>query len=412
MLLSCRKDYNHFSKMLKIFCRAFSTCIVLLSLVWFGLGPSCAEAAEWRLDGGANQVLGYDDNVSMQKNAEGSFEYMLTPMLNFVRKDRAWDVNASASYGLQEFTDIEGLDYSPQSYKAHGEYRTARTRWGIDVNYDDTLSRNNAVQDTGNFASTSNQIKWSVSPQFSYHLNRQDSLVVGASHSETIYSGSDFNSNEGQSGNIAWQRQWNERLHHSVSAFYNHYQFTGISDSTSDSYGINLMLAYRLSHKWSVQGTIGGRLTDVAGSSVRQQGVVGTQQSTGFLTDIGMDYKGEQVESSVRIGRSLMPSGQGNINEQTLLSLTASYKFSKRWQTNINASYQISDAVSQNQFTNNSFNNRNNLTLTPNINWAMTPEWVAQLSYRYRQQDSLFIAESNAVMLSITYNWLGFSLSR
>ncbi|MCF8007167.1 MAG: hypothetical protein K9K84_07125, partial [Methylovulum sp.] len=182
------------------------------------------------------------------------------------------------------------------------------------------------------------------------------------------------------------------------------------NSSTADSYSLTAMLAYKLTQLWSIQGSLGGRVTESLTESGQQ--ALLQQISSGFLADLSFTYTGEQITSSLKLGRSLAPSSQGNLNEQTQLAWNAGYKLNKRWQAAIGTSYQMSKATSQNSLTNNSFNNRNNLTVTPNLNWLITPEWVAQLSYRYRQQDSLYLAESNMLMLTLTYNWQGFSISR
>lgn len=385
--------------------------IFLLVIMAYAANLPYANATEWRLNGNVKQETGYDDNVRMQKQAKGSFEYLLTPQLSVARKEQDWGINANASYGLQQYTDINGLDYSPQNYGAQSEYRTARTRWGLNATYTDTLSRNNAIQDTGNFSSASNQIKWAVSPSLSYLLTQRDSITVTAGYNKTAYSSSALSGNNGQSADIAWQRQWNERLSHSINSAYTHYQFDRLGNSsTIDSYNLTAMLAYKLTQLWSIQGSLGGRITESL-TDFGQQSVL-QQRSSGFLADLSISYAGEQISSSLKLGRSLAPSSQGNLNEQTQFAWNAGYKLSKRWQAGIGTNYQISKATSLNALTNNSFNNRNNLTVTPNLNWLITPEWVAQLSYRYRQQDSLYLAESNMLMLTLTYNWQGFSISR
>ncbi len=385
--------------------------IFALIMMTYAIHLPYANATEWRLNGNVKQDTGYDDNVRMQKQAQGSFEYLLTPQLSVARKEQDWDINANASYGLQQYTDIDGLDYSPQNYGAQSEYRTARTRWGLNASYADTLSRNNAVQDTGNFASASNQVKWAVSPSFSYLLTQRDSVTITAGYNKTAYSSSALSSSDGQSANMTWQRQWNERLTHNIGFAYTHYQFGSLGNSsTADSYSLTAMLAYKLTQLWSIQGSLGGRVTESLTESGQQ--ALLQQISSGFLADLSFTYTGEQITSSLKLGRSLAPSSQGNLNEQTQLAWNAGYKLNKRWQAAIGTSYQMSKATSQNSLTNNSFNNRNNLTVTPNLNWLITPEWVAQLSYRYRQQDSLYLAESNMLMLTLTYNWQGFSISR
>ncbi|MGJ0491432.1 hypothetical protein [Methylobacter sp.] len=392
------------------------------------------DAAEWSVNANVNQSLSYNDNVRMLlRDPQGSVIYELTPTISFARKTEAWDIAGDASYGLQHYTDLEAFDNNPQNYGLSTTYRTERSNTGLSARYSIAPSQNFAEQDTGNFASNANRESYMVTPTYSYRFTELDSLISSATYSKSTYSrnsfddnGTGFNTfsdNENKAINIGWQRQWSELFMQSISVFYSNYESTGQINSSSDSYGINLSSNYQLSEKWQFSGTIGGRITDTSTETVIIPGLLtATDQNTseGFLTDIGVHYKEENLSSNFGLSRSLIPSGQGQLTEQTRVSLDFSYQITERLSSGLMTSYQETDSVSG---SNDGLGlSRTNIRVSPNVNWKLTEDWLLSASYAYRQQekpDSAAIvnsragtAESNIFMLSINYNWPGLSISR
>jgi hypothetical protein len=392
------------------------------------------DAAEWTVNGNVDQSLSYNDNVRMlSQNPEASAIYVLTPTFNFARKTEAWDIIGNASYGVQHYTDIEELNQNPQSYGLSTAYRTERSNTGLSASYSIAPSQNFAEQDTGNFASNASRENITVTPTYSYRFTELDSLTGSASYSKSTYSndGSDsngtgfnnFNDNENKSVNIGWQRQWSEVFMQSISVFYANYKSTGQMSSSSDSYGINLSSSYQLSEKWQFNGTIGGRITDTSTEFAIIPGLLTTidqDTSEGFLTDIGVHYTGERLSSNFGLSRSLVPSGQGQLTEQTSVNLDFLYRITERLSSGLTTSYQETDSVSD---SNDVLGiSRTNIRVSPSVNWQLTQDWLLSASYAYRKQDrpnSATIdssrsgtAESNIFMLSINYNWPGLSISR
>jgi len=406
-------------------CRGYRKRIALI--VGASVFCSSLDAAEWIVDGIVNQSLSYNDNVRMlSENPEGSFIYYLTPTLNFARKTEAWDVQGRASYGVQHYTDIEELDQNPQDYGLSTEYRTERSLTGLSASYSVVPSQNFAEQDTGNFATNARRNNLTVTPTYSYRFTELDSLISSATYSKSTYSNpgsgnndtviNNFNDNEVKSINVGWQRQWSELFSQSISAFYSNYNSTGQINSESNSYGINLTSSYQLSEEWQFNGTIGGRITDTNIDTVIIPGLLtATNQDTsaGFLTDIGVHYKGESLSSNFGLSRSLVPSGQGQLTEQTLISLDFLYQITERLSSGLTTSYRETDSVSG---INGGFGqSRTNIWVSPNINWELTQDWLLSASYAYRNQDRKNpdrTADSNIFMLTINYNWPGLSISR
>jgi hypothetical protein len=245
--------------------------------LFFLLLPGISQSAEWSLKSSIDQFLGYDTNVRMQKKAEGSFNYKIIPVLTLTHKTDFSEIKADALYGTQIYTDIEGLNQDIQNYGLSGVYKTEQLDWGLALNHSATPTRNNAVQSSGVFDSSSINITQTVSPSLTYRVTEVDSLRLTPTYSVTSFSNTSalgtgtganiFRDYSNANINLDWQRFWSERYSTSVSLFYSRFESdqnraTTLASSNFDSYGINFGNSYALSQKWNVSGTIGVRKTD------------------------------------------------------------------------------------------------------------------------------------------------------
>lgn len=374
-------------------------------------------AAEWSLNAEVKQDIGYDDNVRMLVDPQASFLYQITPVLNFFHKTSVSELTASVSYGYQHFFDISELNRDFQKYGLAGNYQMERITWALASSYHVTPSRDSAEQDSGDFALDSEKTSRSITPSVTYQVTQLDSLNFSPSYSDATYSTDDFSDYENKALNLAWSRKWTERYTSSLSVFYSKYESTrnsvidGISTS-SDSFGINFSSTYLLSEKWKIFGTLGGRVTESDTDFISITGINSINNtSQGFLLDAGFDYSGESLSALFNVNRSLIPSSQGQLNEQSRVNLDLNYQITERLSAAMLSSYQESESTS----TRNVSGTRKNLTIQPSVRWKLSPDWVLSTSYRYRYQQrpgEEKAADSNSIMLSIDYNWQGFSIAR
>ncbi len=399
--------------------------VIILSLVL----PVYVQAAEWSITGDVKQNLSYDDNVFLRSDSDrkGSFEYRIIPTMNFLHKTDVSEVQASASYGTQVYSNpaFNSLNQDIQNYGLAGFYKTERIDWGLNWNYSITPTRNNAQADSGNFDATASSDRWTVSPSATYKISELDSLSLVPSYSESSFSkgdGTGFRNYETKNVNLTWQHLWSERYSSSLSAFYSNFlsqsgiasDFGGTQQITYDSLGLNATNAYRWSDNWNLSGTIGFRETE---SEVNAQ----KSSSFGFLANATIDYINETYSGGINFSRSLAPSNQGFLQEQTSVGLSANYRLTDHLSAGLTTSYLISDQVSvNNQKT------RENINVSPSISWNFSPDWTLMGSYRYRSQDrsssgssgigilnnGFASGYSDLFMLSIDYNWQGFKASR
>jgi predicted porin len=373
---------------------------------------SSVEAAEWTLSSSINQSLSYNDNFRMTEIPQDSVIYRLTPTLNFARKTEVWDIVTDVSYGIQSYSDTTVQDQNPQNYGFNTQYKTGLSNLGLSANYSITPTRNTAEQDSGNFNSNAERENWSISPSYSYQLTGRDSLIGSASYTKSTYSTTDFNNSEHQTVSLGWQRQWTGRISYSISPFYTRFKSDRNSSSiNNDSYGINLSTSYSLSKLWQLNGTIGGRITDTTIENLVNPGqtIVDQNMSEGFLANLTASYTNEKLSSVLGFSHSLVPSAQGQLNVQTLISFDLSNRFSRRLSSHFMASYRQTESVSNNSLSNTNESSRTNINFSTGLDWQLARDWILSMSYQYRRQErkspDTITADSNTFMLTVNYIW-------
>jgi hypothetical protein len=342
--------------------------------------------------------------------------------LTFLRTTDTTEIQADASYGTQVYSNdtLKSLNQDIQNYSLRGLYKTERFDWSVSGNYSVAPTRNSALQSGGNFSANSSNTTWSVSPSVTYRLTELDSLVLSPSYSSTVIDrktvDNQFRDYTIASVNLAWLHPWTERYTTTASWFYSNYDsqrgnFAGSTEIIFDSVGVNFSNEYKLSERWNLVGTIGGRHSQSTNGGV-------SSSSFGFLADTSATYTGENYSAGFSFSRSLAPSYQGFLQEITSFGVNYSYQISDNLTSSFGAGYQESTRVNA-----SGQSDRKNIYLDPSISWHFLPEWTLRGSYQYRTQNrssdnvatsspTSTATDANLFMLSINYNWQGLKLSR
>ena len=123
-----------------------------------------------------------------------------------------------------------------------------------------------------------------------------------------------------------------------------------------------------------------------------------------------MSYKTDINQANLSISRSISPSSTGDVNEQDKVSVGWSRSLNERLTAGIRGSYQETSSA-----IDNDSNDRENISISPSINWQYSPDSTFSLSYNYRQQKESALntnVSSHAIMLTFNYNWNGINVSR
>ncbi len=391
---------------------------ILITLFTF-IFSSIAYAEDWAYNFNLSKSLYYDDNVTMRQDPQGSFAYELIPNLTVLYQTEIFELQADASYGYQEYTDIDGFDFSLQQYGLKGTYFTENSQFGLSASYSLLPTIRTAEEDSGEFNLTSDKETKRIAPFISYNLTESDILGIEAVYLENSFSENDFGDNKQKQIDLTWQHIWTQQYTSSISLFYSRFEFMdGRSNAarntiaktenktTSNNYGINFASTYRFSDRWTIQGEIGARITETTEILINNQQIKRT--NAGFLTNTSINYTGEKFLASLAFTRALIPSNRGQLDEQNKLAFNIDYLITEQLSTSFLAGYQTSEKESNNN--GNDATKRENIFFKPSINWEMSQNLILSASYRYRFQDESnkdHSVDSNLFMLSISYDWPG-----
>jgi hypothetical protein len=366
-------------------------------------------AAEWTADIQANPTFGYDDNILLEEDEQGSLEYSIAPTLVLGRAVENLSSFLSLGYSIERFSSVSGLDSENPFARFNGNYSTERTQFGLSASYAEDNTRNEAFEDNGDFSTGATSRTRSISPSISYELTERDTLTSNFNYSERQYSSEDFSDNETKSLSVGWSRRFTERFSGGLNSSVTNFQNDSMTFSTDDdSYNVSTYLSYQLSEVWGIEGNIGVRRLKNERTSTNGMIVRGT--STGSTFDITSNYSRELDDISLNYSKQLSPSSSGEVNEQERISATWSHKLSEALSANIVASYQESTSASD-EFDDEK---RENINFSPSLRWQVDAKLGLNFGYAYRQQKRTNASDvdSNAVTVALTYDWDGYRVSR
>jgi predicted porin len=368
----------------------------------------CSDAAEWSIKPVIVPTLEYDDNVFMSSSEQQeSFKLSAEPTLELSYAEANQSLGLSAGYSIARYDQLSRLDEDDPFLKLSGSKSTELSTWAIDIGYSETASRNNAIENTGNFASTSVVTRQSISPSYQYSLTERDSLGISLSYTQREYSTNEFSDNVNKSVSSSWQHQFTERLSSSLTFSYSLYESgTSFSGSESDTYNVSLGASYLLSERWSVQGQFGARQLD---SDRFNSGFKTTSSTRGSSFNLSANYTGDINSFRFSGSQSLNPSSSGDVNEQLSFSASWERSISETMDFTLSGSYRENVSASE-----LSSNKRENISFKSSLVKNMSERTSLSLNYEYREQkitteDS---ANSNAIYVTFNYEFDVYQVSR
>ena len=380
----------------------------LLFLLASGLLMPAVQAAEWAITANVDPSTEYDDNVFLSEDEQGSFHFVVSPTVVVSHALENAETSVSLGYAIDRYTSLSDLDTDNPFARFDTSYQTERSQWGFTASYVEDSSRTDAADDTGDFTTQSIITSKTVSPSYRYQLTERDSLSVSGRYSERKYSTNDFSDNETKSLTTAWQRQYTERLNGGISVTVSNYQSESLTNSSeNDNYNLSLTADYQWSERWQINGQLGVR--QLKSEQTNSLGVKESNTSSGSSFNFTASRQGEIDSLTIGISRALSPSSDGDVTEQTGLNVTWSRDLSETLTANISGSYQETTSADD-----DGNDQRENINFSPSLRWQVERNIGLNLSYTYRQQkrSAQNDVDSNALMLTLNYDWDGLRASR
>lgn len=368
------------------------------------LSAANLQAAEWSITGTLNPSLEYNDNIFMRDtNKVGDYHASLTPTLVGAYALNQTNISLSTGYVIDRYEASRYLDNETPFFRFNSSHQTERSNWGLGLSYVKSSSRSEAEIDTGDFETDSTSTTRAITPSFVYQLTERDSLSVRGGFTKREFSTLDFSDTETKFISTGWQHQFTERLNGGLNLSANNSKSSLLTSTTeNDSYDLSLTSTYNLSEIWAINGKVGVRQLENKQTN---------DTSSGSSLDFNVSYKFDIDTANLSVSRSLFASDAGGVNERDQVNVTFSRQLSETVTARISSSYQETRSAS----TGNSNDLRKNFSVRPSIDWSFTSNVNFGLSYNYRQQKDSQAGtnvDSNALMLTLNYDWDGLRVSR
>jgi len=386
--------------------KTFFNAVTFMAGITIALG---SFAAEWTIDIEGTPEFGYNDNVTLRENKEDSFTFKIKPTLVLGRAVDDMTSSVQLGYALERYSSISRLDSENPFILFRNNYSTERANFGLNASFVEDSTRNEAEDDNGDFASSATSRTRSISPSISYQVTEIDSIQSNFTYSEKEYSSPDFDDNQTKSLTLGWTRQFTERFTAGVNTTVSNYKIDGLtSSSDDDNYNLATFLSYQLTETWSISGDIGFRRLETERKF--NTGNVLKDTNSGSSFSISSAYAQEKDDIDVKYYKELSPSSSGNVNEQEGISLNWSRELTELITANLRASYKETRTASS-QLDDEK---RENINLSPSLTWKLDSNLGLNIGYVFKQQkrDEMRDVESNSVMVSVTYDWDGYRISR
>lgn len=382
---------------------------LILTILFANGLASGVHAAEWALTASLDPSYGYDDNVQMEEDEQGSAIFEFAPTITTSYALENTQSALSIGYAIERYAALSQLDTENPFAQFNLQHQRERSGYGLTASYVEDSTRNDAENDTGDFSSSSTVRRRSISPSFNYQLTERDTILLNGDYSESLYSTADFSDYKSKALTAGWQHRFTERFIGGVSATVANYESDGqFFTSDDDSYNLSATMSYDFSELWEINGQVGIRKFESEQTS--NLGAVMRDNSTGSSFNFEAIRRSELDTVTIAVLKQLSPSSSGDVNEQERISLAWSRQLSETVTSKVTGSYQ--ETTSALDDTNEK---RENIYISPSLIWQFEPDMGLEFAYNYRQQKQSAQNEdvnSNAVFVTLIYDWDGIRASR
>jgi len=357
----------------------------------------------WDFEPGVRLSAFYDDNVRFSAlNPESSSGGIAQAYSLLSRRSEFSDLSFRATVDGRYYVDVSELDTTDGSIEARYAYRADRTELGLLASfvYDTTLT--SEEETTGLVQFSSRRKRLEVSPTWEYALSERISVGADVTFVDVSYEDvSEIVLSDYQFVGFGLNGRYDlsERTGLLGRLIYDQFE-SDVASGTSDTLGAEVGIAYDLSERTTLTALGGVR------SATTDSGAAGIEDdtNTGPIFEVGLRRDYESGSIRLQLARSLIPSGRGELLDTTRAVLDLSYPISERWESRL----RLSAVRNRNPGGETNFNDRDFLSISPELRWRLGESTWLDLSYRFRWQDRETLdgdAESNAVFLGFAHDW-------
>jgi len=403
----------------------------LASLVLLMLAP-IVVADEWKVTGALDQSVEYDDNIGLNINATPAFGYLLNPSFSADWNATNMSAGITGRGDIRRYDD-DRWDCETFSVDFNQQYQQRLNVFSVTAGYAESCAGANQISDTGILLPNNQSETYNIAPAWSWQWSSLDRFSLSPSYSKTTFSSSGvanivetsglgFQGNETYSVNLSENHLWTRRLSSTISSFFSRTEFGESGNSSKqDVFGFQLDNQYEITRMWSIN--VGGGLSWV--DSPSNSGSIDNSNDSLLRTEtvnLALNYNGRRIDYSIDYSRRINPSSSGQITEYNSVNMSFSYQINRELIFNIDGTFSKNQTVGKS--VRQISTDRTYYTASIGLVWDFAREWQLSTSYRYRRQEFTSAdqgqlanelastRDSNALMITLNYNWDGLRVFR
>lgn len=409
------------------------------------LFSSSSHAFDWLFEPDFDTSERYTDNLRMQiRPTRDNFITTLSPnvLLGYIAENH--ELKSTFKWNELIYHGESDLDFSEKIANLNHLFTGEHFKTDLSAQYAEQSSINTQldIDGTGNLQIQIPRTTRSITPSFTYNLTETDAVQLSYNYTDVAYARqtglnvnrfySDY-TNQQYSGTFT--HVFSERFSVNLTGAYAKFSTSGVnpstlgfdprfgfisteSDYTQSSSTITYQAGFQYSYDELTRFSFSAGMRDTDTNSITNQtfdflSIALPNQvnqfeqnfkTSGRVFSASLNRKFERGNLDLSAGQQLSPASTGGQRNTTNFSANAKYNLDERWTAGLDASYLLSEQLSNNGTSINF--NRTYITLTPNINWRWTEEVNLGLSYSYRYQKFSTVTDAalgNNVQLQFSY---------
>ncbi|MEM7172633.1 MAG: outer membrane beta-barrel protein [Pseudomonadota bacterium] len=369
---------------------------------------SPAIAAEWFLETTADVTGTYDDNIRLDPdNNEDVFGVIVAPVLDLHGRGQNWDVIFTTDLALGRYTEDSSLDSEDVRFLLDTSYRTQRNEFGLNAEASRVSTLYTESTDSGDFDANADRDLFSFEPYWSHQLSERDFLNFGGGYTIANFDTDELEDFEQFYGTAGYARKVTQAdlvsLNLSAVGFISKQEDPVNVDLDSQLYSVTVGWERDFSERLRTNLVVGPRYYTTEQVGPGPGNPIVDDDSFGFIFEAEVEYDlDERTTMSLLARHDVDPTSGGTPVQRNAVEFDASHQFLPRWFGGLNLYFQVDDDPNGGSDSNQ---DRNFLSVEPQITYQVLQELDLQASYRFRTQkeDSEDRAYSNAVFVSLIY---------
>ncbi len=439
-------------------------------LLVFSAGFSVSAVAdEWYIQPSFSLRTEYDDNKRLftdtflrslreQRGEVGIDSYGIITTADVktgVRSDN-YDVFFKGKVAVKKFFSDLDLDHENFFLDFKSSYNfDARNTFSLSAAYNQESTLTAGLDVTGILENIP-RWTWTVSPDWMFLLSEDKYIQANYSHTDVSYGESltsRYTDYTYDSVSLTFFHQWNAKLQNYASVGWSRFEQSDVNLQV-DEVTINTGLNYSFSETWTASIMGGLRFTQTDGfKAVISENLIATNlpsfgangrfringnlfeeidgtvflvgsqgalqafsdEQTGLVFTVNTEKQFEKGNASISYSRSTSPSGSEGLRTVDRFSFDSLYKITQHLHFLLNGAIHMTKSTENTQIS----RDRTYYTVTPQLRWQFNRQLSLSGGYRYRRQEYepgknstssiTSTAESNAVFITLKYQWDKFS---